>query len=162
MSNATPEEIARELFLRDDNHYGCAETSLVALQQIYDLDNPNDSSSAMVLNGGVAYSGGICGAISGAAMAVGRLAEERIEDHKEAKRTARRLIQKMMADFHERFGSHKCSGLIEYDISTQQGHDDFIDSGVWRDTCMKQIEFSVGRLSSLADPAVWDEAVAEL
>ena len=162
MSDAKPEEIARKLFLRDDNFYGCAESSLVALQRIYGFDNADDSSSAMALNGGVAYSGGICGAISGAAMAVGRLAEQRITDHKEAKRTARRIVQKVMAEFDAEFGSHNCSGLIEYDISTQEGHDQFIESGVWRNTCMKQIEFSVGRLSALADPAVWDEVEAEL
>ena len=80
MSGTSPEEIARQLFLRDDNHYGCAETSLVALQRAYGLPNADDSSSAMALNGGVAYSGGVCGAISGAAMAVGRLAEQRIGD----------------------------------------------------------------------------------
>ena len=162
MSEQAPRRIARELFLRDDNHYGCAETSLVALQKLYGLANANDSSPAMVLNGGVAYSGGVCGAISGAAMAVGRLAEERIGDHKVAKRTARRIIQQVMAEFDEQFGSHNCSGLIDYDISTQEGHDEFIESGVWRTTCMSQLEFSVARLAKLADRDEWDRVVASL
>ncbi len=157
-----PLEIARALFLRDDNYYGCAETSLVALQTIYELPESADSSAAMVLNGGVAYSGGICGAISGAAMAVGRLAEGRIADHQEAKRTARKIIQQVMVEFDAEFGSHNCSDLLEYDISTQEGHDQFIESGVWRDTCMKQLEFSVGRLAALADPATWDKVVSSL
>ncbi len=155
-------ELTRSLFLRDDNHYGCAESSLVALQKLYGLPDADDSSSAMVLNGGIAYSGGVCGAISGAALAVGRLAGQRIDDHKEAKRTARKLIQKVMAEFDVEFGSHKCSDLIEYDISTAQGHDDFIESDVWRTTCMKQLEFSVSRLAALADPEIWDEEVASL
>ena len=162
MSEETAKETARKLFLRDDNHYGCAETSLVALQKLYGLPNAEDSSSAMVLNGGVAYSGGVCGAISGAAMAVGRLAEQRIGDHKLAKRTARRIIQSVMAEFDSEFGSHNCSGLIEYDISTQQGHDEFIESGVWRTTCMSQLEFSVAKLAKLADPEEWDRVVAAL
>ncbi len=157
-----PIELTRSLFLRDDNHYGCAESSLVALQKLYDLPNANDSSAATVLNGGVAYSGGMCGAICGAAMAVGRLAEQRIADHNEAKRTARKIIQKVMAEFDAEFGSHNCSGLIDYDISTQQGHDAFIESGVWRNTCMRQLEFSVGRLAGLADPDVWANTVASL
>jgi C_GCAxxG_C_C family probable redox protein len=157
-----PIELTRSLFLRDDNHYGCAETSLVALQKLYGLSEADDSSSAMVLNGGVAYSGGVCGAISGAAMAVGRLAGQRIDDHKEAKRTARKIIQRLLVEFDTEFGSHNCSSLIEYDISTQKGHDEFIESGVWRNTCMKQLEFSVGRLAGLADPDVWDEEVASL
>jgi C_GCAxxG_C_C family probable redox protein len=157
-----PIELARNLFLRDDNFYGCAEATLVALQRIYDLPAADDSSSAMVLNGGVAYSGGVCGAISGASMAVGRLAASRIPDHQQAKRTARKLMQTLMADFVVEFGGGNCAQLIEYDISTTAGHDEFIASEVWRRTCMRQIEFSVGRLAALADEESWDRAIAAL
>ena len=41
------------------------------------IDAPTDASAAMAFNGGIAYSGGPCGAITGAAMAVGLLAEQR-------------------------------------------------------------------------------------
>lgn len=152
-------ESVRELFIRDDNHYGCAETALVALQQRYGFDNAEDSSAAMALNGGVAYSGGICGAISGAAMAVGRIAEERIDDHNEAKRFARRLIQLLMADFESEFGGRNCSELLDYDISIPAQHDAFIESGAWRDTCLSQIEFSTTWLRALAEPDGWTKAV---
>jgi C_GCAxxG_C_C family probable redox protein len=155
-------ELARNLFLRDDNYYGCAEATLVALQELYELPDAADSSAAVVLNGGVAYSGGICGAISGAAMAVGRLAEERIPDHQQAKRTARRLIQSLMTDFEAEFDGRDCSQLIDYEISIPAQHDAFIESGVWRETCMRQIEFSVARLWTLTDPDAWDEAVRAL
>ena len=154
--------LARSLFLRDDNHYGCAETALVALQELYDLPDAADSSAAMVLNGGVAYSGGICGALSGAAMAVGRLAGQRIADHREAKRAARRIIRLLMEDFEREFGSSRCADLIDFEISIPSEHDAFIESGVWRDTCMRQLEFSVGRLHTLANRNVWDEVVASL
>jgi C_GCAxxG_C_C family probable redox protein len=134
----------------------------VALQKLYGLPDAADSSAAIVLNGGVAYSGGICGAISGAAMAVGRLAEERISDHREAKSVARRLIHVLMADFETEFEGRNCSQLIDFEISIPSQHDAFIESGVWRDTCMRQIEFSVARLWTLTDPDAWDEAVRAL
>ena len=155
-------ELSRSLFLRDDNNYGCAESALVALQELYGFPDAADSSPAMALNGGVAYSGGICGALSGAAMAVGRLAGERIDDHREAKRTARRIVMLVMAEFKEEFGSQNCGDLIDYEISIPSQHDAFIDSGVWRDTCMKQIEFSVARLHGLADPEVWNAVIEAL
>lgn len=154
--------LARGLFLRDDNYYGCAEATLVALQQLYGLPDAADSSAATALNGGVAYSGGICGAISGAAMAIGRLAEERTSDHHEAKRSARRLIQALITEFELEFEGRNCSQLIDYEISVPAEHDAFIESGVWRDTCMKQIEFSVTRLSVLADIDAWNEALRKL
>lgn len=154
--------IARDLFLRDDNSYGCAEAALVALQELYGFEDAEDSSAAMALNGGVGYSGGVCGAISGAAMAVGRLAAERIDDHREAKTTARKIVMKVMDEFRDQFGSHNCRDLIDYEISIPSQHDAFIESGDWHDTCMKQVEFSVGRLAALSDPAAWDKMVASL
>ena len=154
--------LARDLFLREDNNYGCAESALVALQELYGFEDADDSSAAMALNGGVAYSGGVCGAISGAAMAVGRLAAERIDDHREAKATARKIVMKVMGEFRDQFGSHNCRDLIDYEISIPSQHDAFIESGVWHDTCMKQVEFSVGRLAALSDQAAWEKMVASL
>lgn len=155
-SSAEAMEIARSTFLRDDNYYGCAESTLVALQTIFGLENPGDSSAAMALNGGIAYSGGMCGAISGAAMALGRLAELRLVDHQDAKRTARRLTQQLIADFEAEFSSSNCRDLIDFEISIPAEHDAFIASNVWRTTCMRQIEFSVERLASLADEQEWN------
>ena len=155
-------DAARTAFLRDDNYYGCAESTLVALQTVFGLENPEDSSAAMALNGGIAYSGGMCGAISGAAMALGRLAESRLDDHKQAKRTARLLAQRLIADFETEFGSSDCRDLINYQISIPAEHDAFIASNVWRTTCMRQIEFSVEHLASLADEAKWNERLDAL
>jgi C_GCAxxG_C_C family probable redox protein len=155
-------EVARATFLRDDNHYGCAESALVALQTIFGLPNPGDSSAAMALNGGIAYSGGMCGAITGVAMALGRLAEMRIDDHQEAKRKARLITQELIADFEAEFSSSNCRNLIDYEISIPAEHDSFIASDVWRTTCMRQIEFAVESLASLADEQVWTEKLDTL
>jgi len=152
------ERRARELFLRDDNVYGCAETTLVALQEHFGLPDPGDSSAAMALNGGIAYSGGACGAITGAALALGRLAGERVADHNEAKRVARRLTQGLMVAFEEEFGSSRCRDLTGYDMLAD--HDAFLASDVWRTSCMQQIAYAVERVARLADPAVW-QAEAE-
>jgi C_GCAxxG_C_C family probable redox protein len=153
---------ARELFLDDANVHGCAESALVALATVFGLPDAEDSSPAMALNGGIAYSGSTCGAITGAAMAVGRLAAARITDHVEAKRVARHLTQEAMASFEREFGATSCRALLGLDLSTEAGHRAFIEGGVWRDTCMRQIEFAVGALATLADDRVWAERVATL
>jgi C_GCAxxG_C_C family probable redox protein len=161
-ASAKATETTRATFLRDDNYYGCAESTLVALQTVFGLENPEDSSAAMALNGGIAYSGGMCGAISGAAMALGKLSALRLEDHRQAKRMARLLTQRLIADFETEFSSSDCRDLIDYQISIPAEHDAFIASNVWRTTCMRQIEFSVEYLASLADEAVWNERLDAL
>lgn len=144
-------ERARALFITEDHVHGCAETTLIVLQEAYGLPDPADSSAAMALNGGLAWSGGPCGAITGAAMAAGRLAARRIADHKEAKSVARAITAELMADFQQEFGSINCRDLTGLDISTEEGHAAFIENQVWHTTCMAQIEFALGKLLPLQD-----------
>jgi C_GCAxxG_C_C family probable redox protein len=155
-------EKARSYFLRQDNLYGCAETTLMALKAAYGLPEPADSSPAMALNGGVAYSGGLCGAISGAALAIGMLAGRRIQDHKEAKRTARRLVAHLMDQFKATYHTTNCRELIHLDIRDELHHQQFIESGVWRTRCMGQIEFAVRSLSVLGEEEAWEQAINEI
>ena len=155
-------EKARATFLDDRNVYGCAETTFIVLKEAFGLDNPADSSAAMALNGGVAYSGGTCGAISGAAMAVGMLAERRIDDHRAAKQIARGITARLMDEFQATYGAVDCRGLIAYDLRAPGQHEAFIASGVWRERCMGLIEFAVARLAPLGDPDAWARTVASL
>jgi C_GCAxxG_C_C family probable redox protein len=155
-------EKAKAYFLTEDNVYGCAETTLMVLQQAYGLPGATDSSPAMALNGGVAWSGGPCGAITGAALAVGRLAGQRIEDHKEAKRVARSIIAHLIDAFQARYCTVNCRDLTGMDISTAEGHAAFIEGKVWHGICMDQIEFVIRRLVGLQDETVWQETLLQI
>ena len=140
---------ARDLFLTEDNQHGCAETTYIVLKRAFELPDADDSSPAMALNGGVAYGGGVCGAISGAALAVGQLAGRRIQDHSEAKTAARELVMDLMDRFEAEFGSTTCRGLLGLDLRKPGEHDRFIESGVWQTSCMAQIEFAVQHFAEL-------------
>jgi C_GCAxxG_C_C family probable redox protein len=146
---------ARELFLDDANVHGCAETTFVVLKEAFGLPRAGDSAAAMALNGGVAYSGSTCGAVTGAALALGELAASRITDHREAKRVARELTTDLLRAFEAEFGATTCRALTGRDLATDDGHRDFIESGAWRDGCMRQIEMAVARLAPLGDDAEW-------
>jgi len=154
--------IAQSYFLDERNVYGCAETTFVVLKGAFGLDEPMDSAAAMALNGGIAYGGGTCGAITGAALALGILAARRVDDHREAKRIAREMTARLMDDFRAEHGTLDCRALIGYDLRAPGGHEAFIAGGAWRDGCMRQVEFAVRRLAPLADAAAWDGAVRAL
>ena len=66
MTEGQAVDSARAYFLRPDHLYGCAETVFMVLKEAYSLPDPHNSSAAMALNGGVAYGGSVCGAITGA------------------------------------------------------------------------------------------------
>jgi C_GCAxxG_C_C family probable redox protein len=154
--------IARACFLDGGNEFGCAETAFIALKHAYGLDDPMDASAAMALNGGIAYRGGTCGAITGAALAVGLLAGRRVDDHLVAKRVARQLVAGLMDAFENAYGATDCRELIGYDLRVPGQHEAFIAGGIWRNRCMGQIEAAVTRLAPLADPVAWTAAVGDL
>ena len=154
--------LARTHYLDEGHRFGCAETAFIVLKTAYGLDHPTDPAAAVALNGGIAYSGGPCGALTGAALAVGMLAERRLADHAVAKRVARELVYETIDAFRDEHGSVDCRDLIGYDLRAPGGHEAFLASGTWRDGCMRQIEFVVERLAELADEAVWTGAVQEL
>jgi C_GCAxxG_C_C family probable redox protein len=153
---------AEAYYLDEEHPYGCAETTFMTLKGVYGLDAPTDPAAAVALNGGLAYSGGPCGAITGAALAVGLLAEQRIEDHKRAKTVARELVHGTMEAFEREHGAIDCRELIGYDLRAPGQHQAFIDSGLWRERCMAQIRTVVAHLADLADPEAWDTAMAEI
>lgn len=151
---------ARQLFLDDSNAWGCAEATFIVLKEAFGLPDSGDPAEAMALNGGVAYSGGPCGAMTGAALAVGLLAARRLADHRVAKSAARRIIARLMEEFEAEHEAVNCRDLIGLDLRTEDQHATFIASGIWRDRCMRQIEFSVRRLAPLADDVAWTRALA--
>jgi hypothetical protein len=130
-------EKARAYFLTDDNFYGCSETTLIVLQEAYGLSNPTDSSPAMALNGGVAWSGGTCGA-------------------------ARCIISRLMEDLLAQYGHVNCRELIGLDISTEAGHTAFLEGKLWHAVCMDQIEFVLRKLVALRDDRVWMETLHQI
>ncbi|MDD3942599.1 MAG: C-GCAxxG-C-C family protein [Sphaerochaetaceae bacterium] len=144
--------MVKTLFLRPDNAYGCAETTCLALRRLYGLPGSDDSCAAMVFNGGFAYSGGTCGALTGATIAVGELAGRSLADHALAKRQAREVMIDLRKAFIDEFGSDACKDLCGYDFSLPGGHDAFLSDGRWRTACTRQIEFVVGRLAGLSFP----------
>ncbi len=153
---------ARAAFLDDAHELGCAETTFTVLHEGFGLPGAADPSAAMALNGGVAYSGGTCGAITGAALAVGLLAGVRIEDHGSAKRVARALTARLIDEFEAEHGSAVCRELIGRDIRTAEQHEAFIADGGWRETCMRQIEHAIRSMAPLADAGAWALAARQI
>jgi C_GCAxxG_C_C family probable redox protein len=153
---------ARELFLDRSLTHGCAETTYLVLCEAYGVGDPADSSPAMALNGGIAYSGGTCGAISGAALALGLLAGRRIDDHRTAKRVARELTMRLMEGFLAEHGAIDCRDLIGIDLRAPGGHVAFIRSGAWQGPCMRQVETAIRAAAPLADEQAWEAAVRDV
>lgn len=153
-----PVRAVRSRFLATGNPYGCAESVVITLQRHFGLPDPSDGAAALALNGGVGYGGGTCGAITGAAVVLGRLSAERIRDRRRAKRLARELTGRVMDEFQATFGALDCRTLTGVDLRAPGGHDAFIEAGGWRVDCRRRLELVVASLAPLADPEAWAAA----
>ena len=153
-----PRRAVRARFLAHGSPYGCAEAMLITLERHFRLADPTRGAAAMALNGGVAYGGGTCGAITGAAVALGRLAATRIDDRARAKLVARELTAAAMDAVRAEFGSTDCRTLTGVYLRAPGAHDAFIADGRWRVECTRRLELVADRLAPLADPVAWEAA----
>lgn len=112
-----------------DKSFNCAESVLIRVNR--DEPLPDFTSSCMkitsVLGGGVAGTGEVCGAVSGAvvclALLFGTNGNEPLDDFKSKRAQARDTIKTLMSDFTDDWGSVQCRNLLAMDkgISPQIG-----------------------------------------
>ena len=124
-----PPEIAAARFRQG---YNCAQSVLVAFAPQLDLDESQALKLASPFGGVVARRGQICGAVTGALMALG-LAEG--TDTPAGKEDAYRLGQEFLQRFESRHATILCRELIDFDISTPEGHQQAREKGVFTALC---------------------------
>lgn len=100
--------------------YNCAQATCAALAPSLGIDEATALRLAAMFGGGVARTGGLCGAVSGALMAAGlKLAP--VETSGEIKAALYERGRALMEAFTKEKGSITCRELIGCDLSTEEG-----------------------------------------
>jgi C_GCAxxG_C_C family probable redox protein len=103
--------------------YYCAESVLLAAAKHQGIESELVPKIATGFCSGMARTGGMCGALSGAVMALSMLYGRTGQEYD---RTALyEKIQRLSAEFQEKFGSTNCSTLLGLDLGTEQGQQDY-------------------------------------
>jgi len=102
-----------------------------------------------------------CGAVSASAVSLGlrhrcSLADK--EKVKQARNTVRHYSSKLVRDFTKQFGDITCRGLLGIDFSKPGEYQKFLESGVWKDTCDKYIQYIIEKLYQFEDEKSADKA----
>jgi hypothetical protein len=121
--------------------------------EAYDLDNEDFLWAGIPFIGGI---GGVqdapCGVVSASALCLGLRHRCSLND-KEAAKQARHAIRafsaKIVAEFKQHFGDIICRELIKMDFSKPGEYQKFLESGIWKDKCMKYAAFMIDRLYEL-------------
>jgi C_GCAxxG_C_C family probable redox protein len=118
--------------LRFRQNFNCAQSVLVAFAPQLGLDEQQALKMASPFGGGVARRGQVCGAVTGALMALGLA---RGADTPAGKEDAYRLGQEFLQRFESRHDSLLCRELLGFDTGTPEGRQQARDKGLFTSLC---------------------------
>jgi C_GCAxxG_C_C family probable redox protein len=118
--------------LRFSQNFNCAQSVFVIFAPQLGLDEHQALKIASPLGGGVARRGQVCGAVTGALMALG-LAHG--ADTPAGKEDAYRLGEEFMQLFEARHATILCRELLDLDISTPEGLQQAREKGLFNSLC---------------------------
>ncbi|HVI95502.1 MAG TPA: C-GCAxxG-C-C family protein [Anaeromyxobacter sp.] len=118
-----------------DQGFTCAQAVLAAFAARHGLDEPTALKVACAYGGGIARSGEMCGAVSGALMVIGLAHGKASLADDSAKERTYALTREFWKRFREQQRSLVCKELIGVDIGTPSGAKMAAESGVFREKC---------------------------
>lgn len=121
--------IAEELF---EGGFNCAQAVFSAFASQHGMDESTALKLASPFGGGVSRRGEICGAVSGALLALGLM---RGTDTPQGKEATYLMGQEFIRQFESKYHALRCSDLIGYDISLPEAREKARQSGVFKTQC---------------------------
>lgn len=142
--DSDPAEIACGLF---EQGFTCSQAVLAAFADRYGLGRDAALRLGCAFGGGIARTGAVCGAVSGALLVLG-LAHGRttIEDVA-ARETTYAAARAFLSEFHREHGSDVCRVLLGVDIGTPEGHAEALNAGLFKTRCPALVR-SAARIAS--------------
>ena len=138
---------AGELFGR---HLNCAQSVFAGLSAGSGLSEEQRLALAVPFGGGVAGQGEICGALTGALLALGEARGEAValaEDPQAARQALYAEIREFTESFRRRHGAIHCRELTGCAMDTAEGRQSYQERGLHESFCTKLVSFAVGEAS---------------
>ncbi len=125
----------------------CSESILMAMQDFLGLErNP---SIATGFGGGIGRKGSVCGAVTGAILAINLKYGRRKSEEDNIKEKAFFKALEFYNKFEEKMGSAICYDIIKCDLTTEEGQKFFEENNIIEEKCFKCVETSVDILLDL-------------
>lgn len=136
----TKSEIALDLFSKGFN---CAQAVLESHSAECELDSAFSRKIAGAFGGGMSHCGEVCGAVSGALMLIGLKYGQYKEGDGDSKKNTYEIAKQFIDKYKEEFGSIRCTELLKYDLSTEEGLLKAREAGVLKTICPMLVKKSV-------------------
>ena len=133
MNEQAPQR-SRELF---QSGFYCAESVLLAIAESEGIHSDIIPRIATGFCSGIARTGGMCGALSGAIMGIGLVTGR--NSPAESFEGNYALVQKLIDRFEEQYGSVNCRKLLGCDLATEVGQHYFMEHNLM-ESCLQYAE----------------------
>lgn len=127
----------------------CAQSVLAAFCEELGLKKDDALRIAMGFGGGMGYTGGMCGAVTGAYMVIGLRADLANNTLQTCKEKAYALVHEFDARFKQRHPSTQCGDLLGYDLRNPALLEAAKAAGVFAIKCPDFLRDAVEILESL-------------
>ncbi len=101
----------------------------------YELSRDHATRLACAFGGGIARSGHVCGAVSGALMVIGLAHGTTAAQDMAGREKTYAVTKELCGRFRERYGSIVCRELLGVDIGTPEGRESAVNEGLFRTRC---------------------------
>lgn len=139
----TGRDIGQAALSHFNSGFNCAESVLKALCEALVPDCKNVVKVATPFGGGIAGTGHLCGAVTGAVIALG-LCKGRTtskEDRSICEKAARRFIGEFIEEFH----TVSCRDIIGVDLQSEEGRKKHKES-IRDEKCCRVVKFAAERM----------------
>lgn len=134
---------------RFEEGFSCSQAVLWAFSDMFDLESDLALKISQPFGGGIAHRGDMCGAVSGALMAIGLRYGRTKADDIPAREKTYAAVNTFIQKFERAFGSIICKELLGHDLSTEEGHDKAQEQGLFETFCPKLVRFAAERTEEL-------------
>ena len=125
------------------NNYNCAQSVLKAFLEYKGLHFKEAPLVAAGFGGGISRRGEICGALSGAIMAIGIIHSQKIKDITDHKSATYESTNLLIKKFLEKHKTPMCSLLVGVNMQDEQARKKASDEGVFKKLCPGFLEDTI-------------------
>ncbi len=134
-----------------DRGFNCAQSVLYTYGKEFFKEDSLALKLASGFGAGISYRGEMCGAVSGALMAIGLHCGYSDVSEADAKELSNKIIKEFLKEFEKQNKSVYCKQLLKTDISKAEGLEYARENGLFETICPKLIESSSNLLESLLE-----------
>ncbi len=129
----------------------CSQAVFGAFSDDFDIDKATALNVARAFGGGMGREGHVCGAVTGAIMAIGCMHGTVAEkDEGAARNGAYGDVQEFMRRFEERNGGQvSCRGLLGVDLKAPEGQAEFKEKNMLDTRCRKAVRDAIEILEEM-------------